>query len=357
MEYLILTTKHHDGFCLFETQQTDYNFMNTPYGKDIVAILAESCHRRGMTLGLYYSVPDWHHPNSPNQGRHHELEPQPNDQPDPKKYRDFIKVQTKELCTNYGPIHSFWWDLGGHIREDFGGEDKSINDMIRSLQPNCIINPRGLDDGDFSTPEREFDQDQASLPLLPIEACNSVGMESRGYRESESYYSDRHIMRAMATTFAIGGNYLFNIGPKPDGTIPEKSSSILERLSQWLEATKESFFDVESAQNFSQGTGLLCTRRNMTYYIIVQFELPGEDIHLPAVLSLPSKATLLNTGQEIVTSNTKTPSRWRRSHGCLRICGLPINELSGEVMVIRLEFDEELKWDSDQTKSDQKMIM
>ncbi len=112
MEYLCVTTKHHDGFCLWDTAQTDYNVMNTPYGRDILGLLAGACHRRGVPLCLYYSVVDWHQPNYPNQDRSHELPgPAAGDEPDLDRYMAFLKAQVHELCTQYGEIHGFWWDM------------------------------------------------------------------------------------------------------------------------------------------------------------------------------------------------------------------------------------------------------
>src|SRR5215510_11936126 len=111
MKYVCFTTKHHDGFCLWDTKQTDYNTMNTPYGKDVLKMLADACHRRGVPLCLYYSIADWHQPNYPNQGRSHELPPQTGDQPDWPRYLEFLKAQVRELCTNYGELGGFWWDM------------------------------------------------------------------------------------------------------------------------------------------------------------------------------------------------------------------------------------------------------
>jgi len=112
MEYLCFTTKHHDGFCMWDTKQTDYRITNTPYSRDVLAMLAEACERRGILLCLYYSLPDWHHPNYPNQGRHHEMfGPRPGDEPDGAKYLEYVREQVRELVTGYGPIHAFFWDV------------------------------------------------------------------------------------------------------------------------------------------------------------------------------------------------------------------------------------------------------
>ena len=131
MEYLCITTKHHDGFCLWDTAYTDYNVMRTPYGKDIIGMVAEACHRRGVGLGFYYSLPDWHHPNYPNLGRHHEmLGPRPGDDPDEEKYLEFVGNQVRELLTNYGTLGEFFWDI--NVAEFDAPE---LNRMIRDLQP------------------------------------------------------------------------------------------------------------------------------------------------------------------------------------------------------------------------------
>ena len=202
----------------------------------LLAMLADACHRRNFPLCLYHSVVDWHHPNYPNQGRSHELpQPEPGDNPDFDQYLAFLKAQVRELCTNYGDIHGFWWDMNvtGEVIPE-------VNNMIRELQPAAVINNRGFDDGDFGTPERD------NTPLnevrafdKPTEACQAVGRESWCYRENEDYYSDLHLMRSIDKTLAKGGNYLLNVGPKADGTLPDEAVAILNRVSRWYHAVKE----------------------------------------------------------------------------------------------------------------------
>ena len=110
MEYITFTTKHADGFCMWDTKYTDYNIMHTPFRKDVLGMLADECHKRKVPLCLYYSVVDWHHPDYPNQGRSHELpNPEPGDKPDWNKYKEYLKNQVTELCSNYGVIHGIWW--------------------------------------------------------------------------------------------------------------------------------------------------------------------------------------------------------------------------------------------------------
>ena len=220
MEYLCFTTKHHDGFCMWDTRLTGFNVMNTPYGKDIMAELADACHRRGMPLCLYYSCVDWHHPNYPNEGRHHELDgPEEGDNRDMEAYIEYVRAQLRELCTNYGEIHGIFWDMNVA-----GYADPTINQMIRELQPKAIINDRGYDEGDYGTPERDSDRDgQAALRRYsrPTEACQSVGMESWGFRIDENYFTPKYLMQSMGRVLCMDGNYLLNVGPKADGTIPQ----------------------------------------------------------------------------------------------------------------------------------------
>jgi alpha-L-fucosidase len=257
MKYITVTTKHHDGFCLWDTRQTGFNTMNTPYRQDIIGRLSDACHARNVPLCLYYSIADWNHPAYPNQGRHHELpKPEPGDNPDWDKYMSFLKEQVRELCTNYGKIHGFWWDMNVPQHKD-----PSVNEMIRRLQPDAVINNRGFDDGDFGTPERDFDSSSAEARTLerPTEACQSVGMESWGYKSDEDYYSDFHLQASIDRYLARGANYLLNVGPDSLGNIPTESAAILKRLGKWYSSVKESFEDVESTPELIAGKDILVT--------------------------------------------------------------------------------------------------
>ena len=172
MEYVTFTTRHIDGFCMWNTRETSYNIMNTPYGKDTLKMLADACHRRGFPLCLYYSVDDMHNPTYPSAGRPYELPaPAPGDEPNEEIYLEFVKRQVRELCTNYGEIHGFWWDA-----QVLGRKDPSFNDLVRSLQPKAVINDRGFDKGDYGTPERDWDQSVNTELYFKkiVEACQSL---------------------------------------------------------------------------------------------------------------------------------------------------------------------------------------
>jgi alpha-L-fucosidase len=337
MRYLTITTKHHDGFCLWDTKLTDFNTMNTPYGKDIIAMLAEACHRRSFPLCLYYSCADWHHPNYPNEGRHHELPPQEGDEPDLNKYLEFLKGQVRELCTQYGEIHGFWWDMNVPQHRD-----ESINAMIRQLQPKAVINDRGYDEGDFGTPERDFDEnaDEGVGHERPVEACQSVGLEAWGYRADEDYYTDRHLMRSIDKFMARGANYLLNVGPTGEGVIPVEATGILERVGRWYGAVSESLLDVEPATHLTSNRDVLLTRRANDLYVHLYREPTAAAVKLKPLQTAPKRATLLNDGREVEFAVDLLPSEHVDFQPVLRLKKLPVNELCNEVLVVKVEFEE-----------------
>lgn len=340
MKYLTITTKHHDGFCLWDTRQSSFNTMNTPYKKDIIGMLADACHKRNVPLCLYYSIVDWNHPNYPNSGRHHELSaPEKGDNPDWNKYMEFLKAQVRELCTNYGEIHGFWWDM--NVPEY---KDPSINAMIRQLQPNAVINNRGFDEGDFGTPERDYDGGIASAKEFyhPTEACQSVGMESWGYKRDEDYYSDWHLISSLDRYLSRGSNYLLNVGPTADGIIPFQSTSILKRIGKWKKTTQEAFDETNPAFGLVDNPNIDVTQRENTLFIHLNKVPEGNGINLKPIQVKPFKATLLNNGQAVDCTVNLTPSDHETHQEYLRIRNLPVNKIANSVMVVKLEFDRSL---------------
>ena len=336
MEYLTFTTKHHDGFCLWDTAQTDFNIMRSPYKADILKKLADSCHARKIPLCLYYSIADWHQKNYPNQGRHHELlKPEKGDEPDWDKYMEFLKAQVRELCSNYGEIHGFWWDMNVPKYKD-----PSVNAMIRKLQPKAVINNRGFDEGDFGTPERDYrpvQQDGKAFSRL-TEACQSVGSLSWGYKKDEEYYADKYLMSSIDHYLSLGANYLLNIGPDAEGLMPERSSDMLRRIGKWYSSVKESFREVSLSSLINNNSVSVTTRKN-SLYIHFNQGLNKDGFSLKPINRLPSSAVLLNTGQPVSCVVVNTPMDYPDKTPYLRLQQLPVNELSGTVPVVKLEFD------------------
>ena len=338
MKYITITTKHHDGFCLWDTKLTRFNTMNTPFKQDIIGMLSDSCHKRGVPLCLYYSIADWNHPSYPNQGRHHELAgPEPGDKPDWDRYMEFLKGQVKELCTNYGELHGFWWDMNVPQYKD-----PSINAMIRKLQPKAVINNRGFDDGDFGTPERDYESTSADAKELerPAEACQSVGMESWGYKKDEDYYTDVHLARSIDRYLARDANYLLNAGPTAEGIIPEVSAAILKRLGKWYHSVEESFENVDPATGLISSRDALITRRGNTIYVHFHKGITGNGFKLKPLNILPERAILLNNGKPVDCIVNLCPSDHLEQKPYLRLRNLPANKMANTVMVIKLEFGE-----------------
>ncbi len=341
MEYLCFTTKHHDGFCMWNTAHTDYNVMNTPYGKDVLGMIAEACERRGILLGLYYSLPDWHHPNYPNRGRHHEMfGPRKGDKPDESAYLEFVRKQITELMTGYGPIYELFWDV--NVGEF---SDQSFNDLVRGLQPNIVINDRGPGSADFTTPEREIPE--GGEFDHPVQACQAIGRESWGYRENEDYFSSRYLMQSIDTTLAMGGSYLLNVGPAADGSFPEENSIRLRRIGSWYEKVRESFVGADPASYMltSGQTRLVrydqvfLTRKGNTLYVHCPQALQTGAVVLPGISANAKSALLLNNGQTLRTSVETLPWRWN-DPPCLVIRDLPVEDGPDEAFVIKLEMDE-----------------
>lgn len=345
MEYICFTTKHHDGFCMFDTKHTGYNVMNTPYGKDVLLQLSQACEKHGLALSLYYSDPDWHHPNYPNQGRHHQMfGPRPGDDPDIDKYYAYVKNQIEELLTNYGKIYELFWDV--NVDEY---HDPSLNEFVRKLQPGILINDRGPDAGDYQTPERRVPEGKAFT--RPTEGNSAFGRESWGFKTDEDYYSDKHLMQSMDKILAMGGNYLLNIGPRPDGTFPEENVRSLRKIGDWYKSVRESFIDTYPASYMVEADKMSMssevkidrdevwvTRKDNTLYIHMPKDPQSTAMLLIPLDILPKRATLLNDGRELETVVSITPWHWREKP-YLRIRGLPVNEMAGTVMVAKLEFD------------------
>lgn len=341
MTSICITTKHHDGFCLWDTAYTDYNIMNTPYKRDIIKELSQACHRRGMEFGIYYSLPDWHHKNYPNKGRHHELfMPRKSDEPDEEKYIAFVKNQIEELCSNYGDLNQFFWDV--NVGEFYYPE---INERIRELQPGIIINDRGPGQGDYVTPERSVPKGRSFKE--PTIAIQSMGRESWSFRRDEDYYSHRHLMESIDKMLAMGGAYQLNIGPKADGTLAKEDKEAAMRIGDWFKRVEESFQGTEPASHLIKENDtamikydpVLVTKKDPYIYIHAYKELQATGIMLYPLQKKPKSAVLLNTMEKVETRVDVTPWRYQQ-RPALRIANLPVNSIH-EPLVIRLEFEQD----------------
>ena len=338
MSYLCFTTKHHDGFCMWDTGQTDYNIMNTPYGKDVLKLLADACHKYGMKLSLYYSNPDWHHPNAYNALSTHQWKAKYPEQADMDAYIAYIKAQVTELLTNYGEIYTFFWDIPPHI------EDKSINELVRALQPNILINNRGFDAGDFATPERSV-PDGDRFPTM-TEACQSVDENSWGYRAEADYFSAAHLMQSIDKIMAMGGSYLLNVGPMADGTIPKRSEQLLCRIGTWYNRTQialENTAPAARTYSLSGGMPYIAVEKNgVTYFHFYRGLNSTAVTLLDDDIPKPCRAVLLNSGEVLPIRHGTLPSKVdadtvaRKHYYSIR--EIPVDEYPAEPLIIAVEW-------------------
>jgi alpha-L-fucosidase len=340
MRYLVVTAKHIDGFCLFHSKASDFTVRATPYKEDLIARIAAACQRRGFPFGVYFSALDNLHPAYPRCGRAHESAAEPGDKPDYEAYMALVRQQVRELCTQYGELRVFWWDANRT-----GVVDPTINQMIRQLQPTCVINDRGWDAGDFGTPERSYDADSGTATPFsrPTEACESVGSQSWGYRRDEDYFTPRYMMSRIDLMMARGANFLLNMGPDAGGAIPEVQERILRRIGRWYASVSEAFDDTVLAGALTRNAEVLLTRRQNVVYVHLNAAPATTAVALPPLNILPTRATLLNTGQEVSRDLNRLPTLYNEPVvTCLRLHDLPVEELAGEVPVIRLEFQDGL---------------
>ena len=239
-QYVVLTTKHHDGFTLFPTTTSDFSITSTDYGQDLVKQFVEAMREAGLRIGFYFSLIDWHHPNYPaftEADRAYRFDKIP--QPTPQQWERFIEVmfrQIGELLTNYGQIDIIWFD-GSWERTPEQWRATELGQMIRQLQPEILINDRLPGQGDFATPEQ-------FVPPQPLsglwETCLTMN-ESWGYNAADTAYkSARTLVHTLCEIASKGGNLLLNVSPMGDGQIPPAQQERLEEVAEWMSRHGES---------------------------------------------------------------------------------------------------------------------
>lgn len=343
MKYICFTAKHHDGFCMWNTQYTDYCIMNTPYGKDVLKMLADACHKHGMRLSIYYSNPDWHHPKGYNPASSHQWKAVDAAHPDMEVYKTYIKNQLSELLSNYGDIYTLFWDIPPQI------EDKSINDYARSLQPNILINNRGFDPGDFATPEREIGLAEDSRRFIRMtEACDSIDTQSWGYRKEADFYSTRYLCSSIDAVMARGDNYLLNIGPMSDGSLHPEHVDRINRVGNWYQRMKGCLENHE-ADPFDYQICADCkwiaARKNQKTYFHFPNGINSTAVAIAKYPSIPRSVRLMNTGAELPFAVKTLPGYFsgttgRAEQSYLYIRNIPVDDIPNEPIVLEVDWDE-----------------
>ena len=252
MKYITITSKHHDGFCLWDSKQTDFDIMSTPFKRDILKELAAAVRKiGGIKLCFYHSIMDWHHPDY-NERREWEKD-RPTAGTDRKTYITYMKNQLKELVTGYGDIGVIWFD--GEWENFWKHEDgKDLYNYVRSLKPGIIINNRvdkgrggmagmtseGDYAGDFGTPEQEIPE--TGLHGVDWESCMTMN-NNWGYNKADkNFKTAKDLIQKLIDIASKGGNYLLNIGPKADGTFPQESIDRLKAIGNWMKINGESVY-------------------------------------------------------------------------------------------------------------------
>ncbi|MEK4239943.1 alpha-L-fucosidase [Paenibacillus sp. FSL H7-0714] len=293
MKYIVLTTKHHDGFCLWDTKTTDFNTVNIGPKRDLVRPFAEAVREAGLKLGFYFSVMDWSHPDYPDPY----LLPEWHDEEARRRFVHFYQSQLEELLTQYGKVDMLWYD-GVHPKPMDG---ERINTWVQSLQPHILINNRNGEPCHFGTPEQEI---KAAERGQAWESCITLN-DNWGYHAGDyNYKSSTDVIRMLTQVAEGAGNLLLNIGPKADGTVPDESIAILSEVGQWLERNGE-FLYASSRSPFEWNNfGRLTTKGNRVYVHI--FHSTGDELCISEIGNPVLSARVLSTGQPIPFDQYRT---------------------------------------------------
>jgi alpha-L-fucosidase len=240
MKYIVITSKHHDGFAMFKSKVSNYNVVDaTPFKRDVLKELADACARRGMRLGFYYSQSqDWHEPN----GAGNTWDFGPDEKKDYDQYlRGKAEPQVRELLTGYGPVALIWFDTP---RMMTGDRAQRFADIVRSLQPNTLIDGRLGTEGDYRSTGDNVIPSDASAEAWETPATIN---DTWGYRKDDTNWkSPGQIVFKLVDIVSKGGNYLLNVGPMSDGTIPQPSQDILRTVGRWLKVNGEAIYGAQS---------------------------------------------------------------------------------------------------------------
>ena len=250
VKYLVITSKHHDGFAMFDTKLSDWGIMSTPYKHDPMKDLAAACKEAGIKFCFYHSIMDWHHPDYIPRRKWNDVA---QGNPDFDRYVQYMKGQLKELVTNYGPLGILWFD--GEWEDTWTHDrGKDLYAYVRRLQPDIIVNNRvgknrqgmqGLSKGDeilgdYGTPEQEIPAN--GLPGTDWESCMTLN-DHWGYNKNDHHWkSSASLIRMLIDIASKGGNFLLNVGPTSEGLIPEPSVERLEDMGKWLKINGEAIY-------------------------------------------------------------------------------------------------------------------
>jgi len=329
MKYMVMTTKHHEGFCLWDSQQTDYNATQRGPERDLVREYVEACREFDLKVGFYYSLMDWHHPDGMRCAE---------DEQARRRFIDFTFGCVRELCSNYGEIAVLWYDNAYPKLPGEGWRAKELNAMARELQPQILINNRSGVPEDFGTPEGRVKPEKDKA----WEACMTMNGAWAYVPSAIDWVSVRGILEMLRKAAAGGGNLLLNVGPKADGSLPEEAVERLEAVGRWIAANGEALYGrMDTAENLClMNTGAWTLKGNTAYFWSNRWPGNGR-IVLGRWHTDVRKASFLATGE---------PIKCERRGSRLFLTGLPRSNPDpiAQVAVIKLECAEpprqELDW-------------
>ena len=318
MKYIVLTTKHHDGFCLWDTKLTDYNIMHTPFHRDVVKELAAACKQEGIEFGTYYSVTDWYNTNWPVTSPAGNVK---RDTSDLDTYEKYLQGQITELIQNYGPLLTIWNDVPAM----YGERGAATIKMVRQLQPNILINDRTGDGGDYETPEQRLGNFQLKRPW---ESCMTISAHNAWAwgGADDGVKSTAACLEMLIRGAGGAGNILLNVGPRPDGVIDPAQANRLKEVGAWLAKNGDSIYGTHGGP-WKPTKSVASTRKGNTVFLHV---LKADDgrVELPALPAEIKSAALLHGG----------PVKFSQKDGKLTVM-LPLSTLEPMDTIVKLELD------------------
>ena len=322
MTFLCMTTKHHDGFCLFDSQFTDYTSVRRAAAqRDFIAEFTDACRQEGLRVGLYYSLMDWHHPDW--------LALKRGDRAGHRRFLKYIHGQLRELCTNYGKIDLLFYDVAAPYEKPEEWQAREMNAMVKRLQPGILVNDRNRLPGDFTTPEQQI---QAAGQGRAWQTCMTLNENWAYSRGDDLWKSPKLIVTYLARIASANGGFLLNIGPKPDGAVPPQSVRILEAVGRWMKVNGESIYGTTDEGTIMCACGGHSTVGNRAYVHAPYWCSP--EIGIGAIESKVKRVICLATGK---------PVKFKQSGTRLQLLDLPKEAPDPLVTVFRVEVEGKLK--------------
>jgi alpha-L-fucosidase len=342
-QYAVLTTKHHDGVALWDTQQNDLSVVKkTPAGRDLIGPYADALREQGIKVGFYFSHLDWSHPDYsavPAENRHPDTEkPDGNwtlapDSPEWQHFLKFHRGQLQELCTQFGKVDLLWFD-GDWTPGDEHWNMAELRDLLHSWQPEVILNSRMHGHGDYKTPEQGI---PIARPEGPWEFCVTIN-DSWGYQvQDHNHKSVRQIIRMFCEVIGMGGNLLLDIGPKEDGTILPEQVQRLEGLGNWIRKHEEAVYSTGAGLPAGHFYGASTLSEDGTVLYAMLFDRPRDEIAIKGIRNEIKRVSVVGSGQELSHRKIGGAS-WAEIPGVLWI-EVPEAVLDPNATVIKIELE------------------